>query len=59
VADAVFLSNRVLIRAARPGRIQEEISIDLPPVRTAEMRESAQYLELIGRVSAALHEVHP
>jgi len=58
VAEAVFLSNRVLIMAARPGRIQQEIAIDLPPVRTAELRESPRYLELIGKVSAALHEVH-
>jgi NitT/TauT family transport system ATP-binding protein len=58
VAEAVFLSNRVLIMAARPGRIHREIAIDLPPVRTAETRESANYLELIGKVSAALHEVH-
>jgi NitT/TauT family transport system ATP-binding protein len=58
VAEAVFLSNRVLIMAARPGRIHREILIDLPPVRTAETRESAHYLELIGKVSAALHEVH-
>jgi NitT/TauT family transport system ATP-binding protein len=58
VAEAVFLSNRVLIMAAKPGRIHREIAIDLPLVRTAELRENERYLELIGKVSAALHEVH-
>ncbi len=58
VAEAVFLSNRVLVMAAHPGRISREIPIDLPPTRTDELRGDRRYLELVGQVASALHEVH-
>ena len=58
VAEAVFLSNRVLVMAARPGRISREIAIDLPAERSAELREDKHYQELVSQVAAALHEVH-
>jgi NitT/TauT family transport system ATP-binding protein len=58
VPEAVFLSNRVLVMAARPGRISHEIIIDLPLERSAELRQDKRYLELVSKVAAALHEVH-
>lgn len=54
VFESVYLSTRVLVMSSRPGRIVEEIAIDLPEERTAEMRTSPRYVELCRCVSAAL-----
>jgi NitT/TauT family transport system ATP-binding protein len=57
VAEAVFLSNRVVVLAANPGRVHAEIAVPLPYPRTAETRLSDRYHELATRVSRALREV--
>ena len=57
VAEAVFLSNRIIVLAANPGRIAREITVDLPFPRTAETRLSADYLKLVGHVSRLLRSV--
>jgi NitT/TauT family transport system ATP-binding protein len=57
VAEAVFLSNRVLVLAANPGRIHAEIFVDLPFPRTAETRSSPDYLRLVAEVTRALRSV--
>lgn len=54
VFESIYLSTRVLIMAARPGRVIEEIVVDLPTVRTSETRTSPRYLELCRQASAAL-----
>jgi ABC-type nitrate/sulfonate/bicarbonate transport system ATPase subunit len=48
--EAVYLSDRVVIMAPRPGHIQEILHIDLPRPRTDELRSTAQFAELTGRV---------
>ena len=57
VAEAVFLSNRILVMSANPGRIHREVSVDLPYPRTPETRESAVYLQLVAEVSRLLRSV--
>jgi NitT/TauT family transport system ATP-binding protein len=57
VAEAVFLSNRVLVMAANPGRIQTEIAVPLPWPRTVETRLSREYHELVAHVSRILRSV--
>jgi NitT/TauT family transport system ATP-binding protein len=59
IPEAVFLSTRVVVMSARPGRISRIIEVDLPQPRTAETRESARYFELVGEVRAALRESDP
>jgi NitT/TauT family transport system ATP-binding protein len=54
VFESVFLSSRVVVMAARPGRVVDEIAIDAPPVRDAAFRTSAPYAEQCRRVSEAL-----
>jgi NitT/TauT family transport system ATP-binding protein len=58
VAEAVFLSTRVVILAAHPGRIAHEIAVDLPWPRTAETRESEMFEETVTRASRLLRGVH-
>jgi NitT/TauT family transport system ATP-binding protein len=54
VAEAVFLSNRILVMSAGPGRIHTEVRVDLPYPRTAETRLSQPYHELVADVSRRL-----
>lgn len=56
VAEAVFLSTRILVMGARPGRILAAIAIDLPYPRTADTRTSPHYLELVAQVSRILRD---
>ena len=57
VAEAVFLSNRVFVLSANPGRIHQEIRVDLPYPRTSETRHSEAYLHLVAEVSKVLRSV--
>jgi len=42
IEEAVFLGDRVVVLTARPGRIRQEVKIDLPRPRTLEIKKSAQ-----------------
>jgi NitT/TauT family transport system ATP-binding protein len=55
IAEAVFLSTRVIVMSARPGRISKMIPIDLPQPRTAATREEPRFFELATEVREALH----
>ncbi len=54
IAEAVFLSTRVVVMSARPGRICAIVDIDLPRERTAETREMDRYFHLVTAVREAL-----
>jgi NitT/TauT family transport system ATP-binding protein len=43
LSDAVFLSERVLVMSPRPGRIIEELKIDLPADRTLALRDTPDF----------------
>ena len=58
VAEAVFLSTRIIVLAPTPGRIAQEIAVDLPFPRTSVTRESPQFESLVTDVSRALRGVH-
>ena len=55
ISEAVFLSTRVVVMSARPGRITSVIPIDLPQPRTFETREEPRFFELVTEVREALH----
>ncbi|MBI4675211.1 MAG: ABC transporter ATP-binding protein [Chloroflexi bacterium] len=54
IPEAVFLSTRVVVMSARPGRIIQVIPIDLPQPRDVETREHPRYYELITQVREGL-----
>ena len=57
VAEAVFLSNRILVMSANPGRLHTEVNVPLPYPRTEETRLSRAYHELVASVSRLLRSV--
>ncbi|WP_305785887.1 ABC transporter ATP-binding protein [Symbioplanes lichenis] len=60
VDEAVFLANRVVVMAARPGRIVEIIDVDLPYPRNDELRLSPAFTALRNRVwNAVYHQETP
>ncbi len=54
IPEAVYLSTRVVVMSARPGRITDVIDVDLPRLRTDETREMKRYFELVTNVREAL-----
>jgi len=54
IPEAVFLSSRVVVMSARPGRITEIIDVDLPRPRNEDTRETRRYFELVTAVREAL-----
>jgi len=55
VFESVYLSERVVVMAARPGRVVGELSIDAPYPRGDDFRTSAPYNQYCQRTSDALH----
>jgi NitT/TauT family transport system ATP-binding protein len=56
IAEAVFLSTRVIVMTPRPGKIAAVIAIDLPYPRSFETRESEHFFELVTVVRETLKE---
>lgn len=54
IAEAVFLSQRVVVMAARPGRMVEEVVIDEPYPRTPEFRVSQRFAQWASQLQDAL-----
>jgi NitT/TauT family transport system ATP-binding protein len=54
VFESVYLSQRVVVMTARPGRLAAEIAIQTAEPRSEEFRTSADYADYCRKVSAAL-----
>jgi NitT/TauT family transport system ATP-binding protein len=54
VFESVYLSSRILVMSARPGRISTELAIEAPYPRDNNFGTSAEYAALCRRTSAAL-----
>lgn len=56
VAEAVFLSERVLVMSSRPGTLIADVPIPFPYPRTPELRGTAEFARLTADLSAKLRE---
>ena len=58
VTEAVYLSTKVCVMSGRPGRITDVVDVPFPLPRDPDIRFTAEFGELVGRVSHALKEAH-
>src|SRR5580692_8030655 len=56
VAEAVFLSTRIVVLAPKPGRVHTVLPVDLPFPRAASLRERPEFEALVARASHLLRE---
>ncbi len=54
VFESVYLSERIFVMAARPGRIVDEVEVDAPYPRTDAFRTSSAYNDWCRQVSESL-----
>ncbi len=58
IAEAVFLSNRVIVMSGRPGEIVGDFDVPFAYPRSPELRFDPSFAELCGEVSHALRGAH-
>ena len=58
IAEAVYLSTRIVVMSPRPGRILEVIDSPLPRERPLDIRETPEFLDVARRVRVALRAGH-
>jgi NitT/TauT family transport system ATP-binding protein len=58
VAEAVFLSTRVVVLAPNPGRVAHVVDVNLPYPRTPETRDSESFDDLVNKTSRLLRGTH-
>jgi len=56
IAEAVFLSSRVVVLSPRPGRVERVVEIDLPRPRADKTRELPRFFDLVTTVRGSLRE---
>ena len=56
IEEAVFLSDRVVVFAARPGRVKEVLDIDLPRPRRFAVKRSREFIDYVDRIWRLLEE---
>lgn len=58
VAEAVYLSTRVIVMSGRPGKIVDEFDVPFEYPRDPDIRFTPEFAALSGKVSHALREGH-
>ncbi len=56
IDEAIYLADRVIVFTARPGKLKDEIAIDLPRPRDPEIRKTPEYMAYRNRVWDSLRE---
>lgn len=56
IEEAIFLSEKVYVMTARPGRIKAEIHVPLPRPRTPDMTSSPTFLALVRQLKGLIRE---
>jgi NitT/TauT family transport system ATP-binding protein len=56
IEEAIFLSDRIYVMTARPGRVKAELKVPLPRPRKPEMMESAEFVALMRTIKALIRD---
>ena len=54
IEEAVFLADRIIVMAPRPGRVVAEMNIDLPRSRALDVMMTSKFREHVAAVRGAL-----
>jgi NitT/TauT family transport system ATP-binding protein len=57
IAEAIFLSDRVLVMSTSPGRIALDVRVDLPRPRPLAVRDTPQFMSLAAEIRAAFERI--
>ncbi len=58
IAEAVYLSTRIVVMSPRPGRIVKVIDSPLPDTRTLDLRDTTAFVQVAHAVREALADGH-
>ena len=58
IAEAVYLSTRIVVMSPRPGRILKIIHSTLPDARTLDLRDTPEFMALAHEVREGLADGH-
>jgi NitT/TauT family transport system ATP-binding protein len=58
IAEAVYLSTRIVVMSPRPGRVTKQIVSTLPEVRHLGLRDTSEFIAIAHEVREALHAGH-
>ena len=50
IDEAIYLSDRVIVMSNRPGRVLDDIPIDLPRPRSLEVKRTAEFADVVDRI---------
>jgi NitT/TauT family transport system ATP-binding protein len=56
IEESIFLSDKIYVMTARPGRIKAEIKVPLPRPRTPEMTSTTEFIGLVQQLKALIRE---
>jgi NitT/TauT family transport system ATP-binding protein len=56
IDEAIFLSDRIYVMTARPGRIKAEIKVPLPRPRTPDMMDTPEFAGLVRSIKKLIRE---
>jgi NitT/TauT family transport system ATP-binding protein len=56
IDEAIFLSDRIFVMTARPGRIKAELTVPLPRPRTPEMMATPEFIAMVQQIRSLIRE---
>jgi NitT/TauT family transport system ATP-binding protein len=56
IQEAVFLSDRIVVMAAHPGRVADRITVDFPRPRRNELKDTPEFVQIAHRIRTSLEE---
>lgn len=56
IDEAIFLSDRIYVMTARPGRVKSEIVVPLPRPRTPEMTGTPEFAAMVKTIKGLIRE---
>jgi len=56
IQEAVFLSDRIVVMAAHPGRIADLITVDFPRPRRTELKDDPEFARIAHRIRTSLED---